>query len=125
MEKVAAVPSSEHVPFGGGGAVSMFPFTIPMLLPVSVYVHPTPASWNPVTSVEAAVVPMSPLITVSIPWLVMPALPPKVPNVAAAPKFGASCPSVVPVMKVHGFGVAPAINGLPATSVAALLIVAV
>ncbi len=34
-------------------------------------------------SVDAAVVPMSPLITVLIPWLVDPAEPPKSPNVEA------------------------------------------
>ena len=40
-------------------------------------------SWNPVTDeVVVAMVPMLPLTTVRIPELVMPAVPPNVPNVA-------------------------------------------
>ena len=48
--------------------------------------QPGPASWKSVTSGEAAVVPIAPLLmTVLTPWLVMPAEPPKAPNGNAAP----------------------------------------
>ena len=70
-------------------------------------------------------VPISPLITVLIPWLVIPAPPPKPPKVEAAPRFGRVGPTEAPVVKVHGFGVAPAASALPAKSVAAFEIVAV
>jgi len=71
-----------------GGAVSITPFTCPTFSVVSVYVHghTTPTigrvvSWNPVISVEAPVVAIPPLlITVWIPWLVIPAPPPSAPN---------------------------------------------
>jgi hypothetical protein len=57
-------------------------------------VYATEVSWNPVIKVEAAVVPIetgwpaAPVITVEIPWLVIPALPPKPPKRAAAPRAG-------------------------------------
>src|ERR1700722_15385028 len=86
--------------------------------------HPGPKSLNPVINVEAAVVPISPLITVFTPWLVIPALSPKPPKVDAAPRFGGVGPTEAPVVKVHGFGVDPAASGLPAKSVAVLRIVA-
>ena len=41
---------------------------------------------KPVTVVDTPVVPMSPLMTVRMPWLVMPAEPPKMPKGAALPK---------------------------------------
>ena len=101
------------------------PFTIPTLSGVSVYMHPGPASWNPVTNVEAPVVPMSPLITVSVPALVIPAPPPIDPKVEAVPRFGPVAPMVVVVVKNHGFGAVPDTSGFPARSVAAGEIVAV
>ena len=82
------MPSVGHPTVGGGGAVSYISVHQSMLRGVSVYVHPGPASWNPVTKVEAPVVPMSPFITVLIPWLVIPAPPPKAPNVDAVPRLG-------------------------------------
>ena len=68
---------------------------------------------------------MSPLITVLIPWLVMPAPPPIDPKVEAVPRFGPTGPTARPVVKVHGFGTTPAASALPARSVAAFVIVAV
>ena len=66
IAKVVEVPSDGHPTVGGGGAVYMVPLTAPTLLPVSVYVHPAPASWKPVTTVEAPVVPISQFIIVLI-----------------------------------------------------------
>ena len=80
-------------------------------------------SWNPVIVEEAAVVPMSPLITVLIPELVIPAPPPKPPKGAAAPrgKAGAHA-SADPVVKLHISGLA---NGVLARSSAPIVIVTV
>jgi hypothetical protein len=39
--------------------------------------------------VDAPVVPISPVIAVAVPWLVMPAPPPKTAKVDAAPRLGA------------------------------------
>src|SRR6476619_4562605 len=87
--------------------------------------QPGPASWNPVTKVEAAVVPRSPFTTVLIPWFVAPALPPKDPKVAVSPRGGPTGPAEAPVVKFHGFGFAPAASARPVTSLAALVIKAV
>src|SRR5208283_399188 len=40
--------------------------------------------------VEAPVVPILPVIAVAVPWLVMPAPPPKTAKEAAVPRFGAA-----------------------------------
>src|SRR4029077_7097459 len=125
IPEVVAVPSDGHPTVGGGAAVYIFPLTVPTLLPVSVYVQPGPASWNPVTKVEAAVVPRSPFTTVLIPWFVAPALPPKDPKVTVTPRFGPTGPTEAPVVKLHGFGFVPATSARPVTSVAAFVIVAV
>jgi hypothetical protein len=61
-------------------------------------------SWNPVIDdVVVAMVPMSPLTTVMIPELVMPALPPNVPYAAAEPSGMAAGVTQVdaPVVNVH------------------------
>jgi hypothetical protein len=49
-------------------------------------------------------------IALESPWpsKVMPAPPPIDPKVAAVPRFGPITLTVVPVMKVHGFGAVPA-----------------
>src|SRR3954462_6129684 len=84
MLAVVNLPSLGQPRVGGGAAVKMPPVTLPMLEVVSVYVQPGPASWKPVISVEAAVVPIAPLLmTVWVPWLVIPAEPPKEPKPAA------------------------------------------
>ena len=86
----------------------------------------TLVSWNPVTKVEAAVVPILPLITVLIPELVNPALPPVAPaNVEAVPRLGPVGPTEAPVVNVQGFAIVPAASALPARSFAAFVIVAV
>ena len=46
--------------------------------------------WKPVIIVEAPVVPMSPVIWVSVPWLVTPAPPPNTAKEAALPRTGAA-----------------------------------
>jgi hypothetical protein len=96
-----------------------------VLLPVSVYVHPVPPSWNPVTTVDTPVVPMSPLISVLIPWFVIPAPPPNDPKVEATPRFGATGPTEAPVVKLHGFALVPAASAFPPRSLAAFVIVTV
>src|ERR1700733_16274656 len=68
---------------------------------------------------------MSPLITVLIPWLVMPAAPPMDPKVEAVPRLGPTGPIARPLVKLQGLGTTPAASGLPARSVAAFEIVAV
>jgi hypothetical protein len=68
------------------------------------------------------VVPRSPFTTVLIPWLVAPALPPKDPKVAVTPRGGPTGPTEAPVVKVHGFGFAPAASALPVVSCAAFVI---
>ena len=60
---------------------------------------------------------MFPLITVFVPMFVMPAPPPKVPKVEAAPRFGAVERTEAPTVKRHGFGAAPATSALPNKSV--------
>src|SRR5580698_2686424 len=111
MAIVAAVPSSGQLgALGGGRSVSIVPFTCPMLSGVSVYVHGHTAptigrlvSWNPVISVEAAVVPISPLITVLIPMLVIPEEPPKPPkSFMVGPSVTGGKTAAVPVLKVQG-----------------------
>jgi len=86
-------------------------------------------SWNPVTRVEAPVVPIFPLLmTVRIPWLVIPAAPPKAPKEAADPRLTGPGPAPVnggPVVKVHGFGTAPLASALPNRSFAPVVTVAV
>jgi hypothetical protein len=75
---------------------------------------------------EGAVVPISPLITVSIPELVIPAPPPKAPKGAAAPRGKGATHAADAVVKVQGFGTSPGDpNGMPATSVTAPEIVTV
>src|ERR1700722_5130808 len=109
IENVVAVPSFGHVIVGGGVAVYIVPLTAPTLSVVSVYMHPdggtygTVLSWNPVTVVDAPIVPISPLITVLIPWLVNPAGPPMAPaKVPEVPRLIGPAPVVVvPVVKVH------------------------
>ena len=87
--------------------------------------HPVPGSRNPVINVEPPVVPMSPLISVLVPVLVMPAPPPNVPKVEAAPRLGRVGPVAAMTVKLHGFGAAPAANALPNKSVTRFEIVAV
>src|ERR1700738_5461820 len=82
--------------------------------------HPGPASWNPVTRVETPVVAIFPLITVRVPWLVIPAPPPKPPKGAALARLGPTGARLVPVVKFHGLGTRPATRALPARSFAAL-----
>jgi hypothetical protein len=45
--------------------------------------------------VEAPVVPIFPVIAVAVPWLVMPAPPPKTAKVDAEPRFGAAATTAV------------------------------
>jgi hypothetical protein len=45
--------------------------------------------------VEAPVVPILPVIAVAVPWLVMPAPPPKTAKEAAVPRFGAEATDTV------------------------------
>jgi hypothetical protein len=45
--------------------------------------------------VEAPVVPISPVIAVAVPWLVMPAPPPKTAKDAAEPRLGAEATTAV------------------------------
>jgi hypothetical protein len=45
--------------------------------------------------VEAPVVPISPVIAVAVPWLVMPAPPPKTAKEAAEPRLGAATATAV------------------------------
>ena len=127
--KVTAVPSVGHATVGGGGAVYIFPLTAPMLSGVSVYMHPGPGSWKPVTAVETAVVPIPPLlIIVRIPWLVIPAVPPKAPKVVADPRLIGPGPDPVnggPVVNDHGFGTTPLTRALPNRSFAPVVTVAV
>ena len=83
------------------------------------------AATNPVIVVEAPVVPISPLTTVKVPWLVIPEVPPKPPNSAmVGPRMMGGGTAAEPVVKNHG-SLAPVVpSGLPATSVAPLVIVA-
>ena len=87
-----------------------------------VSVYPSPVlSWNPVIAVETAVDPISPpLMTVRIPWLVIPAPPPKPPNVAAVLRFGAmvTVNCAVPAVSVTG-SVAVIVMGPPALNAVA------
>ena len=80
-------------------------------------------------SVDAAVVPMSPLITVLIPWLVDPAEPPKSPKVEAAPSATGArhAPVAGPAVNVQTLSAAISLAGIARsfTPVAPLLIVAV
>ena len=133
---VCAVPSSAQLTVGGGGAVSITPFTCPTFSVVSVYVHghTTPTigrvvSWNPVISVEAPVVAIPPLlITVWIPWLVIPAPPPSAPNSEiVGPRTTGGVTTPVPVVKVQGFGGGPMFTsrGLPFRSLAPVVTVTV
>jgi hypothetical protein len=69
---------------GAGASQLTMPLTSPILSVVSVYTSAL-LSWNPVTKVEAPVVPILPLTTVLIPSLVMPALPPKTAYEAEEP----------------------------------------
>src|SRR6202035_2258051 len=62
---------------------------------------------------------------VLMPWLVIPAPPPKDPKVAALARLGPTGPAVVPVVKLHGLGTRPAATALPVRSFAALLTVVV
>src|ERR1700730_14829517 len=64
-------------------------------------------------------------MTVLMPWLVIPALPPKDPKGAALARLGPTGPMVVPVVKFHGFGTRPEASALPTRSFAALETVAV
>src|SRR5580658_8505867 len=76
-------------------------------------------------SVETAVVPMLPLMTVRFPELVIPAVPPKSPNSAADPSATGCRLDVAPVVKLHGSGTAPGPIGLPARSAVPLVTLAV
>ena len=87
--------------------------------------HPVPGSRNPVINVEAPVVPRSPLISVLVPVLVIPAPPPNAPKVEAAPRLGRVGLVAAMTVKLHGFGVASAANALPNRSVTRLEIEAV
>jgi hypothetical protein len=72
--------------------------------------------------VATAMVPISPLIFVEVPEFVIPALPPEVPNVAAAPRATAPGESSFSVVKVQTKLLARA---LPAGFLAPVVIVAV
>ena len=72
--------------WGDGGRVAgvwrgeMGPWRAATLAPTDGVEMSPAVSWNPVIEeVAVAMVPMSPLISVRIPVLVMPAVPPKVP----------------------------------------------
>ena len=67
-------------------------------------------------------VPISPLITVLIPWLVTPAaLPPSPEKVAAVPRLTGPIVNV-PVVNVHGFGTEPLTSALPARSLTPVIV---
>src|SRR5450631_1120254 len=124
MAEVLAVPSFGQPVVGDGGAVSIAPFTRPILPVVSVYVQPAPLSWKPVTTADPPVVPTFPLITVDVPWLVIPAELPKPPKTEAVPSGTGVGPATALVVKLHGFAATPDASVLPARSVAVLVMVA-
>jgi hypothetical protein len=68
---------------------------------------------------------MSPLISVLVPVLVMPAPPPNAPKVEAAPRLGRVGPVAAMTVKLHGFGAEPGTKKLPNRSVTRFEIVAV
>ena len=78
-------------------------------------------SWNPVGTLEATIAPIFPLITVLVPWLVIPEVPPKVPNVDAVPSGTGDGTVTAAVVKVQGFGTTPGPSELPERSGARLL----
>src|ERR1035438_7734685 len=134
MEAVVDVPSSGQLgALGGGAAVSMTPFTCPMLSGVCVYVHGHTAptigrlvSWNPVIKVETPVVPIFPLTTVLVPWLVIPAAPPKPPNSdMVGPRTIGGGTTAAPVVKFQGLGAPVFARALPVASVTPLVTVTV
>ena len=67
------------------------------------------------------------LMAVLMPWLVIPAVPPKAPNVEADPRLIGGGPPTNggPVVKDQGFGTAPATKALPNRSFAPVVTVAV